>query len=69
MTPAQATEIKRLTNLVATARCRRLAIALGKAGPQETEENTSRRLWAAEEAFNNYLKSLTKEEPNENTTP
>lgn len=61
LTPEQAYEISRLAGLLATARCRWLALGLGKGSPLETKENATRRLAAAEGAFHVYLKSITKE--------
>jgi hypothetical protein len=57
LTEENVVEIERLASLLATARCRKLAVALGHPGSGETYDNTKER---ASQAFSNLDKYLTE---------
>jgi len=59
----EAQETRRLASLLATARCRALAVGLGHGGPGETALGTHNRVLKATEAFNKHLEGLTYNEP------
>ena len=63
ITDDQATEIKRLANLMAISRVRQFAVARGVAGPNETVTNAEKRVDNAKSAFGNYLAEITTKPP------
>lgn len=61
MTHNQELEIIRLASLLATARCRQLAVTLGHRGLNESPETVAQRVNKARDTFTSYVHTVGDE--------